>query len=226
VKLINIISLFFILSLLQACEKSEEDPLLNKPTIFGMGVSISDIPLEHDVQPRLFVEFANPVETPEGEIKNNAHPEFYMPMGAGVSAVSNGRVKSILELDGPDDMLVLVTPDDATQWTIGYEHVSNVTVAVGDQVETGDFIAELSPQDSPFFQGYGKTALMIMVDTGGSSGNFTYCPFLLLDDSVRQSIYDELNTHMQLWEENKGESIFETDQWYSTGCYLEFITNG
>ena len=34
----------------------DPDPLTQKPSILGLGVSISDIPLQHDVQPRLLVE--------------------------------------------------------------------------------------------------------------------------------------------------------------------------
>jgi len=166
-----------------------------------------------------------PTESGEGGAKNLAHPEFYMPMGAGVFAVSNAKVKAVLELNGGSDMLILVTPDDATQWTIGYEHVSNVSVSVGDQIRTGDLLAELSPESSQFFQGFGKTTIMVFIDSNSADPNLAYCPFLLLDASVKQSIYDELTTHIQQWEANIGMDTFDEEAWFSTGCYLE-MTNG
>ncbi len=203
---------------------SVEEAIASKPTLFGLGVSIGDIPLTHPVQPQLFVEYGLPVTSGEGGAKNILHPEFYMPLGSTrVSAVSSGVVRDIIQLQGPDDMLILVTPDDADLWTIGYEHVSNVLVSEEDRISTGDIIADLSPLNSQFFQGYGKTALMVFIDSGGD--NFSYCPFLLLDDSVRQAIYDEVNDHVQQWETNIGDiSIFDEGQWHSVGCFFEQLS--
>ena len=65
--------------------------------------------------------------------------------------------------------------------------------------------------------------LMVFIDSGGD--NFSYCPFLLLDDSVRQAIYDEVNDHVQQWETNIGDnSIFDEGQWQSVGCFFEQLS--
>ena len=221
---IRVLRLGLLMAALVGCGEdgvSLEEAHANKPTLFGLGVSISDIPLTHPVQPQLFVEYGLPVTSGEGGAKNILHPEFYMPLGSTlVSAVSSGIVRDIIELDGPDDQLILVTPDDAASWTIGYEHVSNVLVSEQDRISTGEIIADLSPLNSQFFQGYGKTALMVLVDSGGD--NFSYCPFLLLDDSVRPTILAEVDDHVQQWETNIGDdSIFDEGQWHSVGCFFE-----
>lgn len=218
--------LFLLLSKLVACGGGDSvDPqvaLQQKPTIYGVGISIPDIPLQHEVQPQLFVEFGFPVDgAGEAGWKYLAHPEFYLPIGYTVTAVSEGVVRDIVELDGPNDQLIMVTPDDAPLWTIGYEHVSNVMVTVGQRVSVGDIVAEISPDNSQFFQGFGKTAIMVFVDTNNRNANLAYCPFLLLDNSVRQTVYDQINTHVQQWEANKGEDIFNENEWSSVGCYFE-----
>lgn len=222
IKHILFITLFLLVT---SCGSSDKkDPLAQMPSIFGLGVSISDIALTHPDQPQLFVEFGAPLVNGEGGWKNNAHPEFFMPIGTAVTAVSEGTVIRVVEVEGPEDLLIMVRPDDAPQWTIGYEHVSNVVVSAGDRVAVGDVIAEIAPDDGPYLQGYGKTALMIFVDSGRAGENLTYCPFLLLDDSVRDQIYQEVDDHVTQWEQNIGRNIFDEELWYSTGCYLESLT--
>jgi len=66
---------------------STEEGLSNKPTIYGLGINITDIPDQHAIQPKLFNEFGLPVNGNEGGRKNLTHPEFFMPKGAVVTAV-------------------------------------------------------------------------------------------------------------------------------------------
>lgn len=234
---LKVFSCVWICMLLMACESEEgistADALANKPTIYGLGIPIQDIPTQHAIQPRLFNEFGLEINGSEGSWKFLAHPEFFMPMDQVISAVSNGVVKDIIQLNGADDQLIMVTPDDAPNWTIGYEHVRNVMVSRGQRVSIGDSLAQLSPENQTFMPGYGKTALMVFVDNGGGNVNLSYCPFMLLHESVRQDIFDNLNAHVQQWELNKAgdsvwdgrenEYLFDDDPWVTPGCAMEYM---
>ena len=73
---LRVLRLGFALAALVGCGGDDgvsvEEAIASKPTLFGLGVSISDIPLTHPVQPQLFVEYGLPVTSGEGGAKNIA----------------------------------------------------------------------------------------------------------------------------------------------------------
>jgi hypothetical protein len=220
-----------VVATLTGCEKepTEEELLANKPTIFSMGVDTQDLlaPADHPNvnETRVFNEFGLPVDSgsSEGGRKNLAHPEFYNERGTQVTAVSNGKVRDIFELDGEDDVLIMVTPDDADLWTIGYEHVSNMQVSVGDQVTLGQYIADFSPQNDQVWTTAAKTALMIFYDNGDrDKANLTICPFDVLDTNAKQQIQIDIQAHIDEWETARSANTYDQAEWFSFGCYTEF----
>jgi len=222
---------FVLSSVIVSCDKepSRAQLLANKPTIYSLGIDAQNLltPSEHPNpnEDRAFNEFGLPVDSSlsESGLKNLAHPEFYNVRGSQVTAVSNGKVRDIFELGGSTDVLIMVTPDDADLWTIGYEHVSNVQVAVGDQVAFGDHIADYSPQNDQVWTDAAKTALMIFHDNGiRDEANLTICPFDVIHADYKQAIQTSLQAHIDAWELDRNRDIFDQDAWYSFGCYIEF----
>lgn len=220
-----------VVVLVSGCDKgpSVAELLANKPTIFSMGVDTQTLlePGDHPNvnETRVFNEFGLPVDTgsSEGGRKNLAHPEFYNETGTQVTAVSNGKVRDIYEIDGVDDVLIMVTPDDADLWTIGYEHVSNIQVSVGDQLTLGDYIADFSPQNDQVWDTAAKTALMIFYDNGErDEPNLTICPFDVIDASAKEQIQIDIQAHIDAWEAARSANTFDQDAWESFGCYTEF----
>ena len=234
---LQMIGIMLVGTLLLGCSSEEfistDEALAQMPVIHGLGIPIQDIPVQHAIQPKLFNEFGLEINGSEGDWKYLAHPEFFMPVDQVISAVSNGVVRDVVQLGGSEDQLIMVTPDDAPNWTIGYEHVRNVMVTRGQRVSIGDPLAQMSPENQTFMPGYGKTALMVFVDNGGDNLNLSYCPFMLLDESVRQDVFNALNTHVQQWETNKAsdaawdgrenEYLFGDDAWITPGCAMEYM---
>ena len=97
-----------------------------------------------------------------------------------------------IQLEHAEDMNLIIKPDDAPQWRVAYEHVSNVKVAVGGWVSVGQIIAEVSPYRTDI----GKTALLIFYGAAqnGSGDNTAYCPFMLLHESVETQLLTDLRT--------------------------------
>lgn len=218
---------FYLLSLLlfsNSCSlfgNDDDDSINHPPTIYNISVDINDVALTSEQEDKLFREYAEFLSNSEGSNKLNAHPEFYLDPGYKVFAVSPGKVSQIIELEGPDDMLILIKPDDAPGWLIGYEHVSNVIVEVGDRISVEQVLADVSP----YKEGLGKTALMVLHGSSGNSsdGITSYCPFMLLDVSVKDGIMTDIMSHVQSWEQSYGD-VYNDHEWVAVGCNFEKMT--
>jgi hypothetical protein len=210
----------FVASLALSCKKDNDDSINHPPTIYGLPVNMEDIALSYGREDKLFREFAEPLDI-NGKIKLNFHPEFYLPLGYKVKAVSEGVVTRIDELDGPNDLNLFVRPDDAPKWRVMYEHINNVTVKVGDRITIGQEVGEVSP----FKGNLGKIAFLVLHGVEGASkgGNVSYCPFMLLDSSVKSTLLATMQTHIQQWEANNG-NVYDEENWVEIGCARESLT--
>jgi len=217
-------STLLLFSLISTACKEDDSALLMPPTIYGFGIDINDLALSHIHEDKLFREFGQPITLPDGSVKLLFHPEFYLPMGYKVKAVSEGEVVQIDVLDNEQDLNLMVRPDDAPAWRVAYEHVSNVTVQVGDRISIGQEIAEVSPY-SPFSPNLGKTSILIFygAETRKRGGNVAHCPFLLLHESVEMQLLSDLQNHITNWETENGP-IFDQNGWVEVGCAVEQLT--
>lgn len=152
--------------------------------------------------------------------KLNVHPEYFMPRGSKIFAVSDGVVS-----DAPviysGDYSILVTPDDAPEWTLNYEHVVKPTVKKGDRVKVGQIIAEVSTNQMND-NGFGKWALMIFKPT--SDGILALCPYTLFHDSVKAEMQGKITRFVKDWESFTGRNIYDEEKWFAPGCTYEKMT--
>lgn len=212
---------FIILAFLTGCSLfGEDDDSINyPPVIYGLGIDINDLDLTHEFEDKLFREYGERLEGSDGNDKLLAHPEFYFTdLSYKVTAVSEGVVEQVVEVKDGDDLLILVQPDDAPKWRIGYEHVDNVMVQEGDRVTIGMDIATVSP----YKQGLAKTSLMILhgAESKKKGGITSYCPMILLHESVKDSILSDISAYVQSWEANNG-NVYNDHEWVEIGCNFE-----
>ncbi|MBR9677517.1 M23 family metallopeptidase [Candidatus Woesearchaeota archaeon] len=216
--------LVFLIVLLVGCAKEPvmledtfEEELQTPPTIYSIGINVDDVVM-HDFHwtDKIFHEYGDSYEV--GGI--SPHPEFYLPVGSKVYAVSNGVVESVPKLYS-DDYSVLINHGS---WTINYEHVLNPQVSKGDTVVVGDVIGEVSPLTAPD-EGFGKWGLMIFKSSALAEDILSVCPYALLDESVKdvelqkiQKIVSDYETFMN------DESIHDEQRWVSVGCYYDSFT--
>lgn len=152
--------------------------------------------------------------------KLNVHPEYFMPQGSKIFAVSDGVVRETPVLYS-SDYSILVTPDDAPEWTLNYEHVTKPTVKKGDRVKAGQIIAEVSTNQMNG-NGFGKWALMIFKST--SDGILAICPYTLFHESVKTEMQGKLTRLVKDWESFMGRNIYNEEAWFSPGCEYEKMT--
>ncbi|MBR9690758.1 M23 family metallopeptidase [Candidatus Woesearchaeota archaeon] len=187
------------------------------PTIYSLGIDMDDVKLnDFHWTDKIFHEYGDSYT--QGGM--SPHPEFYLPVGSKVYAVSNGTVDSVPKLYS-DDYSVLV---DNNEWTINYEHVLNPQVGAGDVVKVGDVIGEVSPLTAPD-DSFGKWGLMIFRSGASHADILSVCPYGLLDDSVKEEEFDKIRKIVSEYEAfMDDESIHDEDRWVVPGCYFYNFT--
>lgn len=145
----------------------------------------------------------------------NPQPTFIVPLGTKIHSLVDGVVVNIEKLYS-NDYSVMVADKKDSQWIYELEHVINPTVQVGDKVKAGQVVAEASTHDSQYHPGYGLYEIGIL-----HAGNPPehVCIFNYLDDSIKQQIYDGLNTLMTSWETYMGDtSLYDEANMPVPGC--------
>lgn len=155
----------------------------------------------------------------------NNHPEYFLPAGTKIFAVSDGIVQDVKKIYS-DDYSVLVTKQENSQWIINYEHVWNPVVKKGQVVKTGDPIAEVSTLQTKYSTGeaYGLWALAIFKGARDGEKIQNYCPYLLFDPSVKSEMQAKLAQLVTDWEKFMGKNIYDEENWVAPGCALETMT--
>lgn len=204
------------------CTSSED-----LPKIYDIGITLApfdpatnmagdvsfDTDVRYDYGDRVFIEFGGLlVGVP------NVHPTFIVPLGTEIHAVSSGTVHQIDAL-GDNDYYVCVYRNGGDEWCVAYEHVRNLHVAQGDDVQVGDVIGEAGIINE--FTTSGKFDLKVCK---GGSTVLNYCPYALFDSSVAADMQAKITRFVNDWEGYIGTRVYDQDAWVSPGCVYETLT--
>jgi len=161
------------------------------------------------------------IETNEdGTTNPGPQPIFVAPLGTKVHAITSGVVHDIHVLYS-DDYTIRVVKEDNPNWLYEHEHVINISVSIGDRVTAGQEIAEVSDYINWLKNdGYGLFDIGLL--TTDENGNpWHHCPFMYLNESVKQDYYDKINALYKSWEEYTGNySLYNEDEYCITGCVI------
>jgi len=136
--------------------------------------------------------------------KTNPQPTFYAPLGTPVRAIVSGVVVSTPKLYSNDSSVMIAAGDASGAPIWEMEHVIKVRVRVGDRVQAGDVIAEVSdyeckwgrngnPADPLCASGLGLVEIGLLY--GGNPPEHR-CPFdpNLVNATRRAAIFSALDT--------------------------------
>jgi hypothetical protein len=121
-----------------------------------------------------------------------------------------------------NDFEVFLQPKDGSAWTIGYDHLVNVSVQRGDVIKAGTLLGQPARQNN----GLLRFELQINQDIGPSNNPATthFCPTLLLDASVRDKLLAELTAMMNGWESFSGLELYDPARQAPIGCITPMMT--
>ena len=167
---------------------------------------------------KVFSDYGEAEEEKNGTIIRDPQIIYILPLGTKVRAVSSGIVTSIHQLYS-GDLTIFVTKPESPSWHYEHEHVINPVVKVGDAVVAGQVLAEVSNYSKWLREdGYG------VVDIGlfkPSEHPGHHCPFLYLDESIREKSFAEIRDLYKSWEEYMGnKNLYDEEHHALPGCIV------
>ncbi len=151
------------------------------------------------------------------EGRTNPNFEFAsLKDGTKVVAAIDGVIGFVKQQDG--DFEVFLMPKDDSVWTIGYDHLVNVTVKQGDKVKAGDVLGE------PAVQNNGLTRFEIQINKGQDDDTVHICPSTLLAASVKDKLLADLVAMQNSWESATGLELYDVSAQDPTGCLVKTLT--
>jgi len=149
------------------------------------------------------------------------NPNFeYASLKSGTKVISaiDGIVGFIKEQPESKDSEVFIQPKEGSAWTVGYDHITNVTVKKGATIKAGDTIGEPAIQNN----GLLRFEIQINKDENGSTTHL--CPSNLLADSVESRWLTELTTMQEKWESTTGLDLYNISAQNPVGCLMKTLT--
>lgn len=147
--------------------------------------------------------------------KKNPQPTFILPIGTPVRSLVDGVVVAMPTLWSGDISIQVTANGQMQKWIYETEHVINPKVKVGDKVDAGQVIAEVSNFDKAAPAGFGVVEIGIL--KGGRSPEHV-CPFIYLDESIREETLRKIMALFKVWESYIGDSTLYDESTRVPGC--------
>jgi biotin carboxyl carrier protein len=145
--------------------------------------------------------------TPNDPSKRNPQPTFILPLGTKVLSLIDGTVTKVETLYS-GDTTIWVSPYKDSSLHFETEHVNKVTVKVGDQVKSGQPIAEVSDYDTKAHAGFGIVEIGVLGQNGNRPSHS--CPFQYLDPSVKDETLKKITSLHISWNKYLGKTVYGT----------------
>jgi len=177
-----------------------------------------------EVYKKVFHDYGEMVKDSSGSMKQSPEAAYIVPLGTKVRATTDGIITHITQRPESDTGFVITKPESPL-WTFGYDHVMNLTVKKGDRVVAGQILGEVS-NFNPWLRadGYGLVEVSVAYT---NTAYIAYCPFMYLDESVKQDYLDKIKALYASWEEYMGDSsLYDENNYFIPGCIQKNLTGG
>jgi hypothetical protein len=163
---------------------------------------------------KVFLEFGAIVSDGEGGTKELPTFEYRIDPEAVVLAIAEGTVTRFAFQEDTEDYEFAVRSDRDPAFEVGYDHVLNPTVSLGDSVEAGDILGN----PGTWSEQLGRFEIMI----NNSETDLSYCPFTFFDPNLAQEYQQQVSRFMADWEAFKGDStVYDEESHVCPGCRYE-----
>jgi len=217
-----------IIFFLTACQKNDNGENHNSSTetfqIYNLGVQFDNYDEATGKagdfvftlnQEKVFLEFGKDVIEYQGEVWDNPTFEYHVSHQAEVISLTDSKVVYIKEQDENDDYEIIT--EAAEGFVVGYDHILNKTVSVGDSLMTGDVVGNPGPWQEEF----GRVEVQISYPDN-SDEDLSVCPFVYMDLSIKEEYQAKVLQLMNDWEAFKGDTtIYDQQAHLYPGCTHE-----
>lgn len=157
-------------------------------------------------------------DTLEGNRRNPNFEFSSVKPGSNVIAATDGVVVEVKQQAESNDYEVIIVPNPNSSWSIGYDHLTNISVKKGDPVKVGAVLGEPSVQNN----GLLRFELQVNNDSEGQTNHV--CPSTLLADEVRSTQLADLAAMQTAWNTLSGQTIYELGSQNPVGCLVQTLT--
>ncbi|HMS49908.1 MAG TPA: M23 family metallopeptidase [Candidatus Saccharibacteria bacterium] len=152
-----------------------------------------------------------------GRVNPNFEFSSIKPGSKVVSAI-DGVVAFIKEQPDSKDYEVFVQLPNNTVWTIGYDHLVNLSVKKDDVVKAGTVLGEPAIQNN----GLHRFEIQVNKDENGTTTHI--CPSTLLASAVKDKVLGDLTAMQNTWESSTGLDLYSVDAQKPVGCLKQGLT--
>ena len=168
---------------------------------------------------KVFYDYGETRHNENGTIDLEPQPIFIVPLGTKVHAITSGKVIAVKKLYS-NDYTIQMAKNENPEWIYEHEHVINPLVSVGDFVNSGQIIAEVSNY-SQWLRDDGYGVLDIGILTSGNGTPLHHCPFIYINESFKQDILEKITALYSSWEEYTGNTtLYDEDASEMPGCII------
>ena len=168
-------------------------------------------------QHKIFLEFGIELESPGGSSVLPSY-NYVLPLGTKVFSPVAGTIETVRYQDRDNDYEVNIVPDGFPKWRVSLDHVINLKVQEGDKVQPGDIVGERTPWTG---LGSKRGFVELQVWKAARQAPLGVCPFLLLDETIKDNIKGKINQLAKDWEKFLGRNVYDEDKWIAPGCLSE-----
>jgi len=159
---------------------------------------------------KVFLVFGEPVGSGGGGTKELPTFEYRIDRNALVTAVAPGRIVRFAYQEETQDYEILARSPVNPNWDVGYDHIANIRVSLGDTIFAGTVLGNPGP-----WYDQGRFEIMINNNATGLS----YCPFAVFDPDSAEAFQARVLRHMKDWEEFKNDpAIYDEENQVLPGC--------
>ncbi len=148
---------------------------------------------------------------------NRLNPNFEFASvkpGTPIIAAIDGFIGFTRQQADTNDYEVFLQPKEGSKWTIGYDHLVNITVKQGDKVKAGDKLGEAAKQNN------GLLRFEFQVNKDENRKTTHLCPTPLLSSAAKDKVISELTSMQNAWEQKTGLELYDVSAQNPVGCLL------
>jgi hypothetical protein len=163
---------------------------------------------------KVFFEFGARVIDAGGGTKELPTFEYRIDKNALVTAVAEGRIILFEYKSDTRDYGILAESSADPRWQVGYDHVRNPRVGMGDLLSPGTVLGNPGTWSADL----GRFEIMI----NNTSTGLSYCPFCVFDPDSAEAHKTKVLRHMTDWEAfKKDTAIYDEKRHPFPGCRYE-----
>ena len=142
---------------------------------------------------------------------------FYVPLKTQVISPIAGRVR-ISYIEHTKDWSVNINYP-GSEYIVSFEHLVNVNLKEGNNVDVGDALGEASPRNT--FNN--NIAMVELAVWKGGKNIIKFCPFDFLEESIKLVYSEKINLLANEWEDFINKDVYKQEDWISPGCLKDMI---